>query len=112
MENCLFCKIINKEIPSSKVYEDEKIYAFKDINPVSPSHILLIPKKHITSVLETSDSDREILGELILASKKIAKEKGIDEFRIVINNGIEAGQTVFHLHLHLMGGRRFTWPPG
>ena len=106
MEDCLFCKIIKGEIPSNKVYEDEYVYAFKDIQPVAPVHILIVPKKHISSLNEISDEDENLLGKIFLAIKKIAKELGVEEkgYRVINNCGKDAGQTVMHLHFHLIAG--------
>ncbi|CDF58071.1 histidine triad nucleotide-binding protein [Thermobrachium celere] len=110
---CIFCKIVNGEIPASKVYENESVLAFKDINPVAPVHILIIPKKHYTSVLDI-DTKSNILNEIFEAARVIAKELNIDEsgFRLVTNTGESAGQTVKHIHFHLIGGRDMQWPPG
>ena len=112
--DCLFCKIIAGEIPSNKVYSDEHVYAFHDINPAAPTHILVIPKKHIESVREASAEDEALLGKLLLAANHITEELGLAEsgFRYVINTGKDGGQTVFHLHLHILGGRALSWPPG
>ncbi|MBQ9624514.1 MAG: histidine triad nucleotide-binding protein [Clostridia bacterium] len=114
MEDCLFCKIINGEIPSEKVYEDEYVYAFKDIDPKAPVHFLVIPKKHIRSVSHLEETDGEIVGKIFLAIKKIASEQGIDKegYRVVTNIGENAGQSVLHLHYHVLGGRSLAWPPG
>ena len=112
-KTCLFCKIINKEIPSKAEYEDEEILAFEDVNPQAPTHILIVPKKHYEQVADLSEADSELTGKLVLMARKLAAKKKLEKgYRIVINNGPQAGQSVFHLHLHLMGGRRFTWPPG
>jgi histidine triad (HIT) family protein len=113
-EDCLFCKIIAGEIPSNKVYEDDAVYAFHDINPAAPSHILVIPKKHLNAVNAASEEDQALLGHLLLKANAIAAEQGLaDEgFRYVINTGNGGGQTVYHLHLHILGGRQMTWPPG
>jgi histidine triad nucleotide-binding protein 2 len=107
MEDCLFCKIIKGEIPSTKVYEDEFVYAFKDINPEAPVHILVVPKKHIESVNGIEEVDENIIGKIFLAIKKIAKEQGVAEsgYRVVSNCGKDAGQTVMHLHFHILGGK-------
>ena len=107
MEDCLFCKIIKGEIPSTKVYEDEFVYAFKDINPEAPVHILVVPKKHIESVNAIEEVDENVIGKIFLAIKKIAKEQGIAEsgYRVVSNCGKDAGQTVMHLHFHILGGK-------
>ena len=108
MSDCIFCKIINKEIPSTIVYEDEKIIAFKDINPVAPVHVLVIPKKHITSLIELEYEDKNIIGDIYLVINKIAKELGIAEkgFRVIVNCGEDGGQEVKHLHFHLIGGEK------
>lgn len=107
MEECLFCKIIKGEVPSTKVYEDDDVYAFKDINPEAPIHILVVPKKHIESVNEIKAEDEELIGKIFLAIGKIAKEQGISEdgYRVVSNCGKNAGQTVMHLHFHILGGK-------
>ena len=114
MEDCLFCKIARKEIPSSIIYEDDMSLAFNDINPQAPTHILVIPKKHIRSLVESDDSDKELLGHLTHVARNIADEKGLSSkgFRLVLNSGLEAGQSVWHIHFHLMGGRKMAWPPG
>ncbi|RKD34741.1 histidine triad nucleotide-binding protein [Thermohalobacter berrensis] len=114
MSECIFCKIINGEIPSDKVYEDEKVIAFNDINPQAPVHILVIPKEHISSIKEIDENNGDIIKHIHLVINRIAKEKGLDEkgFRIVNNCGEEGGQTVGHLHYHLLGGRQLQWPPG
>ena len=112
--NCLFCKIINKEIPAKIVYENDTILAFEDINPQAPVHILVIPKRHIASSLEVTEDDHALIGELLQTANSLAREKGVAEqgFRTVINCNRDAGQTVFHIHLHLLGGRPMSWPPG
>ncbi len=114
MSDCLFCKIINNEIPSTKIYEDEKVLAFNDINPQSPVHILIIPKKHITSMNDFDETNIDILSHIFLVIKSIAKDKGLKEkgYRIVNNCGEQGGQTVDHIHFHLLGGRNMYWPPG
>jgi histidine triad (HIT) family protein len=114
MENCIFCKIAAGLIPSNKVYEDESIFAFRDINPEAPVHILIIPKKHISSVNDLELGDEELIGKIFITAKKIAKDEGISEsgFRIVTNCGRDGGQTVPHLHFHILGGRNLKWPPG
>ena len=114
MIDCIFCKVISKEIKSEVVYEDDKIMVFKDINPQAPFHYLVIPKEHISSLSECSEGEKEIIGELILRAKEIAADiPELDNgFRVVINDGKDAGQTVFHIHAHLLGGRRLSWPPG
>ena len=112
--NCLFCKIIKKDIPSNIVFEDNKILAFEDINPQAPVHIVVIPKYHIDSVAALKDENIHLVGSLVLAAKEIAKKKGVQEsgYRIIFNCNKDAGQAVFHIHLHLLGGRKFAWPPG
>jgi histidine triad (HIT) family protein len=114
MEDCIFCRIVNKELPSKVVYEDEKSLAFKDINPQAPVHILVIPKKHIRSLVESTDSDKELLGHLTQVARDIANENSLSTkgFRLVLNSGLEAGQSVWHFHFHLLGGRKMSWPPG
>jgi histidine triad (HIT) family protein len=112
--NCLFCRIVKKKIPSKIVYEDERVLAFEDINPQAPIHILVIPKKHISTSLEIKSDDNELVGYMFQVANKIAKEKNIAErgFRLLMNCNRESGQTVFHIHLHLLGGRIMHWPPG
>lgn len=111
--DCLFCKIINGEIPSNKVYEDDQVFAFRDIEPQAPTHILIIPKQHIKSAAEIDESNSAVVAHIFEIAAKIAKQEGLDDgFRIVNNCGDIAGQTVKHLHFHLMGGREFGWPAG
>ncbi len=111
--DCLFCKIINGEIPSNKVYEDDTVFAFRDIAPQAPTHILIIPKQHIKSAAEIDESNSSVISHIFEVAAIIAKQEGLDDgFRIVNNCGDIAGQTVKHLHFHLMGGREFTWPAG
>ena len=113
MSETLFSKIIDREIPADIVYEDEQCLAFRDINPQAPVHILVVPKKPIDRVANATESDETIIGHLLTVASKIAKDKGFeDAFRLVINNGEGAGQTVFHLHVHILAGRSFSWPPG
>ena len=114
MSNCLFCRIVRKEIPSKTVYEDDDVIAFRDINPQAPVHILVIPKKHIPGVVNLSSEDSELLGRLFNSARKIAEDEGITDsgFRLVINSGPDAGQAVDHLHIHLLGKRQLNWPPG
>lgn len=110
---CLFCKIIAGEIPSKKVFEDQCIYAFRDINPQAPTHVLVIPRKHFASLNDLGAEDEALLGQLHLTAAKIAKTEGLASgFRTVINTGSDGGQTVDHLHVHLLGGRPMAWPPG
>lgn len=112
--DCLFCKIANGEIPVKKIYEDDKMLAFEDINPVAPVHVLIIPKSHITSAMEIDDDNSEVVGHIFRVAKKLAIQFGISEggFRIVNNCGEDGGQSVKHLHFHLIGGRTMNWPPG
>lgn len=112
--DCLFCKIIKGEIPSTKVYEDELVYAFRDIEPQAPTHILIIPKEHIASANELNESNCSVVGHVFAAAAKIAASEGIagDGYRIVNNCGENGGQTVKHLHFHMLGGRSLQWPPG
>jgi histidine triad (HIT) family protein len=114
MSTCLFCKIITREIPGAIVYEDERILAFNDINPQAPTHVLLVPKRHIASLNDLQPGDDQVLGELVRRAAAIAKERGVSAggFRTVFNTNSDAGQTVFHIHLHLLGGRSMAWPPG
>ncbi len=112
--DCIFCKIIEKKLPSKIVFEDDSVTAFEDVNPQAPVHLLVVPKKHLPEIHSMSEADRELIGHLFFTARKIAEDKGLDEkgYRMVINNGRGAGQTVFHLHLHILSGRRFSWPPG
>ena len=113
MADTIFSKIINREIPANIVYEDELCLAFRDLNPQAPVHILVIPKKPVPKVTDATSADRELLGHLLVIAGRIAKDEGHgDAFRLVINNGEKSGQTVFHLHVHLLAGRLFGWPPG
>lgn len=114
MTDCLFCKIRDGEIPCDKVYEDDDVIAFKDVNPQAPTHILVVPRKHIATVNDLESQDGNIVGAMLLAAKQIAAAEEIaeDGYRLVMNCNSRAGQTVFHIHLHLMGGRPLTWPPG
>lgn len=113
-DDCVFCKIIAGDIPSNKVYADEQVYAFHDINPAAPTHILVIPKQHLQAVNAANEGDQALLGRMLLVANRIAAEQGLAEsgFRYVINTGDQGGQTVYHLHLHILGGRQMTWPPG
>lgn len=111
--SCIFCRIVEKKSPARIVYEDTEFIAFEDINPQAPVHVLLVPRRHVSSVLELSERDINAVGNMYLAAAKIARQKNIENgFRMVVNSGVGGGQTVWHLHFHLMGGRRFTWPPG
>ncbi len=115
MADCIFCKIAGKEIPSTIVYEDEQVLAFKDLEPQAPVHVLVIPKKHVESVAALQEEDKELAAHILVeVIPKLAKDLGIEEkgFRVVTNTGVEGGQSVKHLHFHLLGGRSMQWPPG
>jgi len=111
--NCLFCRIIRGETPSKKVYEDDHVFAFEDIHPQAPSHVLVIPKKHFAGLKEAQAADAEVIGRCYLVAAQIARQRNIEQgYRTVVNVGPGAGQSVFHFHVHLLGGRRLGWPPG
>jgi histidine triad (HIT) family protein len=112
--NCIFCKIVSGEIPSQKVYSDDRVTAFRDIHPVSPTHILIVPNKHIASVNEVEPEDEGSLGHMLSVARKLAEEEKIDQtgYRLIINSGSHAGQEVFHLHMHLLGGQKMRYPMG
>ncbi len=113
MTDTIFAQIINRQIPADIVYEDDECLAFRDVNPQAPVHILVIPKQPIARLVEAGADHQALLGRLLLTANQVAREQGVgDAFRLVVNNGAEAGQSVFHLHLHILGGRPFTWPPG
>ncbi len=114
MTDCIFCKIAGKEIPARIVYEDDRLLAFEDIRPQAPVHILIIPKEHWTSLNELPENGQALMGEILVRARAIAREKGIGEsgYRIVLNTARDSGQEVFHIHFHLLGGRRMIWPPG
>ena len=113
MNDCLFCKIVRGEIRTKKVYEDEHVLAFEDIQPKAPTHVLIIPKRHIRGLKEAAAEDAEVIGRLNLAAAQIGRERGIEDgYRTVLNVGPKSGQSVFHIHLHLIGGRGLAWPPG
>jgi histidine triad (HIT) family protein len=114
MDNCLFCKIAAGQIPSKIVYQDEDVIAFEDINPQAPHHILFIPRRHIPSISDVTEEDGPVLAALFMAVPKVANKLELDDrgYRMVTNVGPDAGQAVFHVHFHLLGGRKFTWPPG
>ena len=113
MTDTIFTQIIDRQIPADIVYEDAECLAFRDVNPQAPVHILVVPKQPIARLVEASADDQALLGRLLLTANQVAREQGVgDAFRLVVNNGAEAGQSVFHLHLHILGGRPFTWPPG
>ena len=111
---CLFCNIVEKKIPGDIVYEDEHALAFRDIRPVAPTHVLVIPKKHVAAIRDLSDGDAELIGQVMLAARRVAEQEGLTKggFRLVVNDGDHAGQTVHHIHVHLLGGRQMGWPPG
>lgn len=112
MSNCLFCRIASGEIPSKPVYSDDQVYAFDDIAPKAPTHILVIPKKHVGGLAAVEPEDRALLGEVVFRAAAIARDLGLEHYRLVANNGEGAGQSVFHLHFHVLGGRPLSWPPG
>ena len=113
-QDCIFCKIVDRSIPSTKVYEDDVCIAFNDLTPQAPTHVLVIPKEHIDSLAKTEANHKDTLGHLLLSAAEIAREKGFadDGYRVVINTNVDGGQTVFHLHVHLLAGRQFIFPPG
>ena len=112
MSDCLFCKIVNGDIPSNKVYEDELCLAFYDIDPQAPTHFLVIPKAHIASVSEVNTDNAAVVAHIFTVIAKVTRELGVESYRVVSNIGAQAGQSVFHLHFHVLGGRDMTWPPG
>lgn len=112
MSDCLFCKIAAGLIPCDKVYEDDDYVAFSDINPQAPVHILVVPRRHMPKVADMTPADGNLVGGLFYVAAKVCAEKGIADYRLVINNGAGAGQSVFHIHLHILAGRAFSWPPG
>lgn len=113
-DDCLFCKIVAGEIPSTEIYSDDEFYGFKDINPAAPHHVLIVPRKHLATITDASSEDEGLLGRLLLRGNEVARRLGVVDggFRYVINCGDHGGQTVYHLHLHLVGGRPLSWPPG
>ena len=113
MTDCLFCRILRNEIPAKKIYEDEHTFAFEDINPQAPTHVLIITKRHVRGLKEATPEDAELIGRCHLAAAHIARQRDIEDgYRTVLNVGPQAGQSVFHLHVHLLGGRSLHWPPG
>jgi len=114
MDDCLFCKMASGAIPVKKVYEDDALFAIEDINPVAPTHVLIIPKRHLVNSLDLAPGDDELIGKVYRVAAQLARERGVaeDGFRIVNNNNAGAGQSVFHIHFHLLAGRHFAWPPG
>ena len=112
MAECIFCRIAAGEIPARVVRSDDQLVAFHDVSPMAPTHVLIVPRRHVAALAATGGEDAGLLGGLLAAAREIAAELGLDGYRVVINNGETAGQSVFHLHLHLLGGRRLDWPPG
>lgn len=114
MADCLFCRMASGEITPDIVYQNDDVLAFRDINPQAPTHVLVIPRRHVSSINELTEADKELVGKLYLAAQAVAQNEGIGEsgYRTVMNCGEEGGQTVFHIHLHVLGGRRMHWPPG
>ncbi|MBI4388660.1 MAG: histidine triad nucleotide-binding protein [Nitrospinae bacterium] len=114
MSDCLFCKIIEGKIPSKKVFEDDRLFAIEDVNPQAPVHLLIMPRKHVATLLDLQDGDSGLMGAVFPAASRLARERNIDRsgFRLVVNCGAGAGQSVFHIHFHLLGGRAMLWPPG
>lgn len=114
MSDCLFCGIVEGKIKGNIVYQDDSVVAFKDVNPKAPVHVLIIPRRHVTGVLDLNVDDGAMIGHIFEIAARLAREQGIADsgFRVVVNSGADAGQSVFHLHYHLLGGRRMTWPPG
>jgi len=114
MSDCLFCRIIAKKTPAKIIYDEEDVTAFEDVNPQAPVHTLIVPKKHLSTTLDITEEDNELIGRLFMVANRVAMEKGIAErgFRLVMNTNPEAGQSVYHIHLHLLGGRPMHWPPG
>lgn len=113
MPDCLFCRLVEGEVPARKVYEDEEFLAFRDIQPVAPTHVLVIPKAHVESIAQTTSTDAPMLGRLLDAARRVAEMEGLkDGYRLVVNSGPMGGQSVGHLHIHVLGGRRMEWPPG
>ncbi len=112
MKDCLFCKIIKGEIPGKKVFEDDRFCVIEDIHPQAPTHLLILPKKHLATLLEIKEGDHELMGAAFTVGNQMAKQKKLTGYRIAVNCGAEAGQSVFHIHFHLLGGRAMNWPPG
>jgi histidine triad (HIT) family protein len=113
-DRCLFCRIATGEIPAKKIYEDDEVIAFHDINPQAPTHVLVVPRKHVATLDAMSEADAHLIGNVLLRAAQIARDQQLtsDGYRVVVNTGEAAGQTVFHIHFHLLGGRNFGWPPG
>ena len=111
-DNCLFCKISKGEIPADILFEDDEVLAFRDIAPQAPVHFLVIPKKHISGPSAVTERDDHLIGKMMRVGSQVAQKEGVEQYRVVFNNGEQAGQTVFHMHMHILGGRSLTWPPG
>lgn len=111
-QDCPFCKIIQGDIPADTLYEDDEVLAFRDIAPAAPIHFLVIPKKHLSGPSAVTEEDEQLMGKLLRIGNQVAQQEGIEQFRLVFNSGAEAGQTVFHIHMHVLGGRSLNWPPG
>ncbi|MCI5114791.1 MAG: histidine triad nucleotide-binding protein [Candidatus Electrothrix sp. AX1] len=111
-QDCLFCKIIQGDIPADTLYEDDEVLAFRDIAPAAPIHFLVIPKKHLSGPSAVTEEDEQLMGKLLRIGNQVAQQEGIEQFRLVFNSGAEAGQSVFHIHMHVLGGRSLNWPPG
>lgn len=113
-QDCMFCRILDGDIPADIIYESDAAIAFRDINPQAPTHVLIIPRRHISTINDLDAGDEELVGQLFMAAKEVARQEGLaeDGYRVVMNCGEGAGQSVFHIHLHLLGGRLFNWPPG
>jgi histidine triad (HIT) family protein len=111
-EDCLFCKIVAGDIPGDVVLSDDRVVAFRDVNPVAPTHVLVVPRDHAENAAATAATDPALMGELVAAAAEVASREGLDDYRLVLNTGADVGQSVFHTHLHVLGGRSMTWPPG
>jgi histidine triad (HIT) family protein len=111
-EDCLFCKIVSGDIPGDVVLSDDRVVAFRDVNPVAPTHVLVVPREHAENAAATASADPALMGELVAAAAQVAAREGLDDYRLVLNTGADVGQSVFHTHLHVLGGRSMTWPPG
>ena len=110
MSDCLFCRIVSGAVPSKKVFEDDATFAFEDVAPRAPTHVLIVPRKHVDTIADAADE--ALVGRVFLTAARVARDRGLESYRLVVNNGEGAGQTVFHLHVHLLGGRPLAWPPG
>jgi len=112
VSGCIFCQIVARQMPAALVHEDGQCIAFEDVHPMAPVHVLVVPRKHIPTLNDSSEEDRELLGHMLIVATRIAKQKGADSYRTVINTNAGAGQTIYHLHMHVLGGRAVRWPPG